>query len=117
MITIIRDKILNHLVCFQSNIFHPPSTFVQASQLTPLSQGAESVPIVIVGNKSDVGEGKRKISVEQGQKLAQDLKCGWIETSAAKNTNVARAFEMMIAEIEKSQEPDKPAGGGKCAVQ
>jgi Ras homolog enriched in brain len=49
--------------------------------------------------------------------LAQDLKCGWIETSAAKNTNVARAFEMMIAEIEKSQEPDKPAGGGKCAVQ
>jgi Ras homolog enriched in brain len=44
------------------------------------------------------------------------LGCGWIETSARNNINVAKAFEMMIAEIEKSQEPDKPAGGGKCAV-
>lgn len=79
-------------------------------------QGAESVPIVIVGNKSDVPEGKRKVPAEQGQKLAQELKCGWVETSARNNTNVAKAFEMMIAEIEKSQEPDKPAGGGKCCV-
>jgi len=91
MITIIRDKILNHL-------------------------GAESVPIVIVGNKSDVPEAKRKISPEQGQNLARELNCGWVETSARNNTNVGKAFEMMIAEIEKSQEPDKPAGGGKCCV-
>ncbi|KPI41456.1 GTP-binding protein rhb1 [Cyphellophora attinorum] len=91
MITIIRDKILNHL-------------------------GAETVPIVIVGNKSDVPEGKRKITAEQGQKLAKELHAGWTETSARNNTNVAKAFEMMIAEIEKSTEPDKPAGGGKCAV-
>jgi Ras homolog enriched in brain len=79
-------------------------------------QGADTVPIVIVGNKNDVPETKRKISAEQGQKLAGELGCGWIETSARNNSNVAKAFEMMIAEIEKSQEPDKPAGGGKCAV-
>jgi len=92
MISIIRDKILNHL-------------------------GAESVPIMIVGNKNDVDANKqRKVSVEEGQTLGQDLKCGWIETSARKNHNVAKAFELMIAEIEKSQEPDKPAGGGKCVV-
>lgn len=72
---------------------------------------------MIVGNKCDVDTKKqRKVSPEEGQKLGQELNCGWIETSARNNVNVAKAFEMMIAEIEKSQEPDKPAGGGKCLV-
>jgi Ras homolog enriched in brain len=70
---------------------------------------------MIVGNKSDVA-GKRKVSTEEGQKLSQDLKCGWVETSARENQNVNKAFEMMIAEIERGSEPDKPAGGGKCCV-
>ncbi len=72
---------------------------------------------MIVGNKCDVDEKKqRKVTAEEGQSLAQELNCGWIETSARNNINVAKAFELMIAEIEKSQEPDKPAGGGKCVV-
>lgn len=79
-------------------------------------QGAESVPIMIVGNKRDVKPELRVVSVAEGQKLGQDLKCGWIETSARSSENVANAFELMIAEVEKSQEPDKPAGGGKCVV-
>lgn len=70
---------------------------------------------MIVGNKCDVGA-KRQISAEEGQKLGQELKCGWIETSARENINVTKAFELMIAEVEKSSEPDKPAGGGKCSV-
>jgi Ras family protein len=79
-------------------------------------QGAESVPIMIVGNKRDVKPELRVVSVAEGQKLGNDLKCGWVETSARSGENVASAFELMIAEMEKSQEPDKPAGGGKCAV-
>lgn len=72
---------------------------------------------MIVGNKNDVDSGRqRKVTAEEGQQLGQELKCGWIETSARNNTNVSKAFELMIAEIEKSQEPDKPAGGGKCIV-
>ena len=70
---------------------------------------------MIVGNKCDVG-GKRKVSEEEGQNLGKELKCGWIETSARENRNVAKAFELMIAEIERGSEPDKPAGGGKCCV-
>ena len=70
---------------------------------------------MIVGNKCDVGP-KRKVSEEEGQNLGKELKCGWIETSARENRNVAKAFELMIAEIERSSEPDKPAGGGKCCV-
>ena len=80
-------------------------------------QGADTLPIMIVGNKNDVDAKKqRKVTAEEGQELGKELNCGWIETSARNNTNVAKAFELMIAEIEKSQEPDKPAGGGKCTV-
>lgn len=79
-------------------------------------QGADTVPIMVVGNKSDVTPEQRRIKTEQGQKLSSSLKGGFLETSARNNENVARAFELMIAEIEKGQEPDKPAGGGKCTV-
>lgn len=71
---------------------------------------------MIVGNKSDKPASQRKVTPEEGQKLATDLKASWIETSARENTNVAKAFEMMIGEVEKTPEPDKPAGGGKCVL-
>lgn len=71
---------------------------------------------MVVGNKSDVNPEHRRIKTEQGQQLAQSLTGGFLETSARNNENVSKAFELMIAEIEKGQEPDKPAGGGKCTV-
>ena len=91
MVRIIREKILNHL-------------------------GQETVPLVIVGNKSDVRPDQRQVTKEAGQKLATEFKCGWTETSARYDENVSRAFETVIAEVEQSQNPNEPAGGGKCAV-
>jgi Ras homolog enriched in brain len=91
MVTIIRDKILNHL-------------------------GLDDVPVMIVGNKNDITEKSRKVSAAEGEKLAKNFNCGWVESSARNNTNVAKAFELMIAEVEKGSEPDKPAGDGKCIV-
>lgn len=79
-------------------------------------QGAESVPIMIVGNKCDVQGAQRRISEAQGRQAASELKGGFVETSAREGKNVARAFELMIAEIERTSEPEKPAGGGKCSV-
>lgn len=71
---------------------------------------------MIVGNKCDVPAASRRITEDQGKQLSQQLKGGFIETSARDDRNVAKAFESMIAEIEKTSEPDKPAGGGKCVV-
>lgn len=71
---------------------------------------------MIVGNKCDIQGQARRISEDQGKKLAQSLKGGFVETSARENINVAKAFEMMIAEIEKSSEPEKPTGGKNCIV-
>ncbi|KAI9741855.1 MAG: GTP-binding protein [Cirrosporium novae-zelandiae] len=91
MVQVIRDKILNHL-------------------------GAESIPLVIVGNKSDLRSDMRRVSSEEGRKLGEEFSCAWTEASARTNTNVAEAFTMMIGEIEKSQNPSQPAGGKNCLM-
>ncbi|KAH8683096.1 hypothetical protein BGZ60DRAFT_467454 [Tricladium varicosporioides] len=75
MIQVIRDKILNHL-------------------------GSEWVPIVIVGNKSDLRPEQRQVTPEQGKELAEKLNCAWTEASARFNENVSKAFELMIGQVE-----------------
>lgn len=62
MIKIIRDKILNYT-------------------------GTDWVPIVIVGNKSDL-HGQRQISTEEGEELAALWNCQSCETSAKHNENI-----------------------------
>lgn len=92
MIRTIREKILNHL-------------------------GAEWVPLVVVGNKSDLKIEQRQVSIEDGAKLAEEFSCGFTEASARLNKNVSKAFELMITEVEKSQNPAEPVGeGSKCCM-
>ena len=79
-------------------------------------QGTEWVPIVIVGNKCDLRPEQRLIEKEQGRALSEEFKCPWTEASARYNENVVKAFEMMIAEIDKSQNPSEPPGGNKCTM-
>jgi Ras family protein len=64
MIKIIRDKILDFT-------------------------GLESVPCVIVGNKSDLNI-QRQVSTEEGKELAQQWNCPTIETSAKHDENVCK---------------------------
>lgn len=92
MARIIRDKILNHLA-------------------------TENVPLVIVGNKSDLRPEQRQVTPDDGRALATEFKCAWTEASARYDENVQKAFELMIGEVEKGQNPGEPAGDGKsCAV-
>ncbi len=79
-------------------------------------QGVEWVPLVIVGNKSDLRPEQRQVSAEDGKKLAEKFNCAWTEASARYDENVAKAFELLIAQIEKSQNPNEPQDGGKCSV-
>ena len=71
---------------------------------------------MIVGNKSDLRPEQRQVKAEDGKKLAEELQCGWVEASARYNENVAKAFEGMVAEIEKGQENGQPKEGQKCVV-
>lgn len=127
MVQVIRDKILNHLVClsyiFPSSSPFPVLFFFSLPTTTDLRflsssnyKGTDSVPIVIVGNKSDLRPDQRQVTAEEGKALADRFKCPWTEASARYNENVARAFELLICQIEKSQNPAEPTGGGKCVL-
>ncbi|KAK9473487.1 small GTPase superfamily [Dipodascopsis tothii] len=89
MITTMRDKILN-------------------------ISGSDSVPMVIVGNKSDLGA-QRKVETAEGKALAAQFSCPFVETSARHNANIAKAFELLIAEIERFQNPGEDANKS-CVV-
>lgn len=70
----------------------------------------------MVGNKTDLKAEQRQVSAEEGRKIAEEFNCGWTEASARLDINVDRAFELMIVEVEKSQNPAQPTGDGKCCV-
>ncbi|GIJ85440.1 hypothetical protein Asppvi_004297 [Aspergillus pseudoviridinutans] len=91
MVRVIRDKILNHL-------------------------GADHVPLVVVGNKSDLKSEQRQVSLDEGRQLGEEFHCAFTEASARLDYNVTKAFDLMIGEIEKSQNPSQPAGGSKCVL-
>lgn len=72
---------------------------------------------MIVGNKSDLKSEQRQVPTVEGEQLAEEFNCSFTEASARLNSNVGKAFELMIGEVEKSQDPEAPAGGGKqCCV-
>lgn len=79
-------------------------------------QGVEWVPVCIVGNKSDLRPDQRQVTTEEGKQLSEKYNCAWTEASARYNENVAKAFELLIAQIEKAQNPNEPPAGGKCTV-
>ncbi|KAK7206812.1 ras-2 [Myxozyma melibiosi] len=89
MVRVIRDKILN-------------------------STGTETIPMIIVGNKSDLGA-QRKVETAEAKALSEEFNCPFIETSARHNANVSKVFELLIAEIEKHDNPT-PDPNNKCVI-
>lgn len=54
----------------------------------------EDVEVVILGNKSDVGD-ERVISKEAGEEFAREYGLNYFETSAVDNLNITEAFRTM----------------------
>ncbi len=64
---------------------------------------------VLVGNKCDRED--RKISYEEGAKLASEFKMQFFETSAKSNYNVNETFTYLTKEILNNSEPKSDVGG------
>ncbi|KAH7960698.1 hypothetical protein HPB49_022354 [Dermacentor silvarum] len=96
-------------------------SFHEAAQLWHLIAKirGERVPIVLVGNKSDLIQ-NRQVSQDMAMKLAQESmhNCRYLETSAKYNVNVAELFVELLQQacaMERQQPPPAavpPAAGG-----
>jgi len=81
---------------------------------------AEKVPMVIVGNKSDL-ESERQVTQADGKDLASGYGCPWMETSAKGRIRCEDCFYELVREIRKSAGPEttkkkKVKAGPKCAI-
>ncbi|KAL7273286.1 RAS2 protein [Rhizina undulata] len=77
------------------------------------SYGANNVPIMLVGNKSDrVTE--REVSTQEGHALARELGCEFVEASAKNCVNVERAFYdvVRILRRQRQQQARRNTGAG-----
>ncbi|CAD7093349.1 unnamed protein product [Hermetia illucens] len=63
--------------------------------------GNAHVPIVLVGNKTDLHQ-ERAVSTEEGRKLAESWKASFLEASAKQNESVADIFHQLLLQIERN---------------
>ncbi len=83
----------------------------------------DKVPVVLVGNKCDL-ESERQVTTNEGNDLARNFGCPFLETSAKTRINVEDSFFNLVREIRKELQGDqagkKPKGGKggklKCAL-
>jgi len=84
---------------------------------------AEKVPMVVVGNKSDL-ESERVVSQAEGKELAASFGCPWMETSAKERIRCEDSFYELVREIRKgtASAAATPRGkkqkkaGPKCSI-
>lgn len=63
------------------------------------------VPMILVGNKCDL-EDERVVSKDQGQHLAKQFNCAFMEASAKNKINVSEIFYNLVRQIN-SKTPDR----------
>jgi GTPase KRas protein len=68
---------------------------------SPMSTGP--VPIMLVGNKSDKHH-EREVSSQEGQELAKELGCEFVEASAKICVNVERAFYDVVRQLRRQRQ-------------
>jgi Ras-related protein Rap-1A len=77
----------------------------------------DEVPMILVGNKCDL-EDERVVGKDQGQGLARQWNCTFLETSAKSKINVNEIFHDLVRQINKKN-PDvksKPKKKGGCSI-
>jgi small GTP-binding protein len=89
------------------------------------NSATENPTVVIIGNKKDLSE-KRQVSIEEGKKMGESLKCMFYECSVKQSQEeIDEVFNSLIVEIVgkvKTEEPKivleakikEPKKGGCC---
>jgi small GTP-binding protein len=80
-------------------------------------KGNGEVPMVLVGNKSDLTEGGwRGVEIEEGMGLGTRWGIPFFETSAKTNSNIKNAFHLLLLSIIRSIEMRPPNNNGVAKV-
>lgn len=74
-------------------------------------KGDEAIPFVLVGNKCDL-DIKRNVSLEEANKLAEQWRVPYVETSAKTRLNVDKIFHDLMKEIYKRKQADGTTSNG-----
>jgi len=82
----------------------------------------DKVPLVIVGNKSDLVD-LREVNSEEGEKLATSWGCKYFETSARADTGIDLVFEEIVRYMrvldmgrKRRSRDAKKRKGMKCVI-
>ena len=83
---------------------------VAAAAVSPTYPGAPQspgtsygpAPVMLVGNKSDRGT-EREVSTQEGQHLARNLGCDFVEASAKNCVNVEKAFYDVVRSLRRQR--------------
>ncbi|KAI0014219.1 ras-domain-containing protein [Xylariaceae sp. FL0662B] len=81
-----------------SQSFEEIRTFQQQILRVKDKDPTDYFPMVVVGNKCDL-EGEREVPRQDGEALAKQFQCPFVETSAKSRTNVDKAFFDLVREI------------------
>lgn len=76
------------------------------SSAVPFLSRYQQVPVVLVGNKVDL-EDEREVSPSEGQALAEDWGCPFMETSAKSKTMVDELFAEIVRQMDFCPLPDR----------
>jgi len=85
-------------------------------KLLGLMGSQHNLPIILVGNKSDL-HNDRCVTLEEGKKLAREMKAVFLETSAKENQNVTDIFTSAISEMEKEDYGDNENNTSRASLK
>jgi len=93
--------VLAYSIIAQSTFNDIPELREQILRVKDAETQAGKVPMVLVGNKCDLGD-QRVITNEQGEALANKFKCKFLEASAKTKINVEQVFFDLVRQIKDS---------------
>ncbi len=64
----------------------------------------QTLPFLVLGNKSDVDEGMKKVTQREAQEFCSEDNFLLFETSAKDNVNIEEAFRAMVVKVIARQE-------------
>ncbi|KAL1460031.1 hypothetical protein WDU94_011971 [Cyamophila willieti] len=73
-----------------------------------------NVPMILVGNKCDIEEEFRVVSTKEGETLAKEFECTFLETSAKTKIHVDDTFYDLVREIDRLETLDRSSSLSFC---